>query len=32
MIYWELCKKFEFYHTSKWCMYNTEATLENETQ
>ena len=24
-INWELCKKFKFYHTKKWDMYNLES-------
>ena len=30
VIYWELCKKFKFDHTSKWYMHNPESVLENE--
>ena len=30
LINWELCKKFKFYHTNKWYMYNLEFVLENE--
>ena len=29
--HWETCKKFKFYHTNKWFMYNLAAVLENET-
>ena len=31
MIHWELCKKFEFAHTNKWYLLNSESILENET-
>ena len=31
-IYWKLCKKFEFDHTNKCYMHNSESVQENETQ
>ena len=31
VIYWEICKKFQFDHMNKWCMYNPAAVLENYT-
>ena len=31
VIHRELCKKFKFDHTNKWCMHNQETILENET-
>ena len=27
----ELCKKFQFDHTNKWCMHNPASALENDT-
>ena len=30
VIYWKLCKKFEFDHPRKWYMYNLESVVENE--
>ena len=30
MIYWELCKKLKFDHTTKWYMYKQESALKNE--
>ena len=32
VIYWELCKYFKFYHTTKWSMHKTESLRVNETQ
>ena len=29
--HWELCKKFKFDHTNKWCVHNLEFVLENKT-
>ena len=31
VIYWELCKKLKFDHTTKWYMHKLETVLENET-
>ena len=31
VIHCELCRKFRFDHTQKWCMHNPEFVLENET-
>ena len=31
VIYWEMCKKFEFDHMNKWYMHNPESVLENDT-
>ena len=31
MIHWELCKKFNFHHTTKWYLDNPKSVLENET-
>ena len=31
VIYWEMCKKFKFGHTSKWYMHNPAAALKNDT-
>ena len=30
MIHQELCKKFEFDHMNKCCIYNPESLVENE--
>ena len=30
VIYWKLCKKFKFDHTTKWYMHKLESILENE--
>ena len=30
VIHWEMCKKFEFDHTSKWYMHNPAPVLEND--
>ena len=30
VIHWELCKKFKFYQTDKWCIDNPESVQENE--
>ena len=32
VIHGELCKKFKFDHTNKWCMLNPESVLVNETR
>ena len=32
VIHWELCKKFQFDYTNKWCMHKPESVLENERQ
>ena len=31
LIHWELCKKFNFHHSTKWYMQKPESVLENET-
>ena len=31
MIHWELCQKFNFDNTNKYCMHNPDSILENET-
>ena len=31
VIYWELCKKLKFDHTTNWYMHKPESILENET-
>ena len=31
VIHWELCKKFKFDFTNKWCMHHSESVQENET-
>ena len=31
VIHWELCKKLNFDHTTKWYMHKPESVLENET-
>ena len=30
VIHWEMCKKFKFDHTNKWCMQNPARVLEND--
>ena len=32
VIYWEMCKKFEFDHANKWDMHKPAPVLENNTQ
>ena len=32
VIHWELCKKFNFHHTTKWYMQKSEPVLVNDTQ
>ena len=32
VIHWELCKKLQFEHTTKWYLLKPESILENETQ
>ena len=32
VIHCELCKKLEFYHTTRWYMHKSEPVRENETQ
>ena len=29
VIYWEMCRKFQFDHTNKWYMHNPAPVLEN---
>ena len=29
--HWEMCKKFKFDHTNKWCMHNPTSVLKNDT-
>ena len=29
--HWEMCKKFKFDHTNKWCMHNPSPVRENDT-
>ena len=29
--HWEMCKKFQFDPTNKWCMHNPAPVLENDT-
>ena len=31
VIHWELCKKLNFHHATKWYMHKPESVLENET-
>ena len=31
VIYWELCKKLKYDHSTKWYMHKPESVLENET-
>ena len=31
VINWDLCKKLNFEHTTKWHMHKLESVLENET-
>ena len=31
MIHREMCKKFQFDHTNKWCMHNPASALEYDT-
>ena len=31
VIYWKICKKFEFNHTNKWYIHNPVSVLENDT-
>ena len=31
VIHWELCKKFNFHHSTKWYMHKPNHVLENET-
>ena len=31
VIHWELCKKLNFDHSTKWYMHKPESVLENET-
>ena len=30
VIHWEMCRKFEIYHTKKWYMHNPAPVLEND--
>ena len=30
VIHWQMCKKFNFYYTTKWYMHNPAAVLEND--
>ena len=30
-IQWEVCKKFKYYHSNKWCMRNPASVLEDDT-
>ena len=31
VIHWEMCKKFNFHHSTKWYMNKPESVLKNET-
>ena len=31
VFHWEMCRKFQFDHTNKWCMHNPAPVLENDT-
>ena len=31
VIHWEMCRKFQFDHTNKWCMHNPAPFLENDS-
>ena len=31
VIHWEMCKKFQFYHTNKWYIHNPAPLLENDS-
>ena len=31
VVHWELCKRLNFDHTTKWYMQNPEYILENDT-
>ena len=31
VIYWEMCKKFQFDHMNKWYMHNSAPVQENDT-
>ena len=31
VVYWEMCRKFQFDHTNKWYMHNPAHVLENDT-
>ena len=31
VIHWEMCKKFKFDHSNKWCMHNPAPLLEDNT-
>ena len=31
VVHWEMCRKFQFNHTKKWCMHNPAPVLENDS-
>ena len=31
VVHWEMCRKFQFNHTNKWCMHNPAPVLENDS-
>ena len=31
VVHWEMCRKFQFDHTSKWYIHNPAPVLENDT-